>query len=88
MLAKVYNRLLDADEICEQYLAMLPRLEPMIDDTVHLVHEALDAGRPVLFGRPGHLPRPRPRTYPFVSRSRTDRWRRVHRRGRRADDRG
>src|SRR6059058_4177188 len=50
VLAKVYNRLpLDADEICEQYLAMVPRLEPMIDDTVHLVHEALDAGRPVLF---------------------------------------
>ena len=50
VLAKVYNRLpLDADEICEQYLAMVPRLEPMIDDTVHLVHRALDAGRPVLF---------------------------------------
>ena len=28
---------------------MVPRLEPMIDDTVHLVHEALDAGQPVLF---------------------------------------
>jgi adenylosuccinate synthase len=50
VLAKVYNRLpLDADQIAAQYLAMVPRLEPMIDDTVHLVHEALDAGRPVLF---------------------------------------
>ena len=50
VLAKVYNRLpLDADEIAEQYLAMVPRLEPMIDDTVHLVHEALHADRPVLF---------------------------------------
>jgi adenylosuccinate synthase len=50
VLAKVYNRLpLDADEICEHYLAMVPRLEPLIDDGVHLVHEALDAGRLVLF---------------------------------------
>ena len=50
VLAKVYNRLpLDADEICARYLAMVPRLEPMISDTVHLVHEALDAGQRVLF---------------------------------------
>lgn len=50
VLAKVYNRLpLDADEICASYLAMVPRLEPMIADTVHLVHEALDAGQRVLF---------------------------------------
>ena len=32
--------------VCERYLAMVPRLAPMIDDTVHLVHEALEAGRP------------------------------------------
>jgi len=50
VLAKVYNRLpLDADEITETYLAMVPRLEPLIADTVHLVHEALDAGEKVLF---------------------------------------
>ena len=49
VLAKVYNRLpLDADEIATQYLAMVPRLEPMISDTVHLVHEALEAGQHVL----------------------------------------
>src|SRR4029077_2903718 len=46
VLAKVYNRLpLDADELCEQYLAMVLRLEPMIDDTVHLVHQALENER-------------------------------------------
>src|SRR5213079_2942349 len=44
VLAKVYNRLpMDAKEISEKYLALVPRLEPMIDDTVYLVHEALDA---------------------------------------------
>src|SRR3954454_6568520 len=50
VLAKVYNRLpLDADEICERYLGLVPRLEPLIADTVHLVHDALDAGQRVLF---------------------------------------
>jgi len=71
VLAKVYNRLpLDADQICEQYLAMLPRLEPMIDDTVHLVHEALDAGRPVLFeGAQATYLDLDHGTYPFVTSS-------------------
>lgn len=50
VLAKVYNRLpLDADEITETYLTMVPRLEPLIADTVHLVHEALEANEKVLF---------------------------------------
>src|SRR5215510_521447 len=50
VLAKVYNRLpLDADAICDAYLALVPRLEPMIDDTVHIVHEAFAAGQAVLF---------------------------------------
>src|SRR5882672_11485763 len=71
VLAKVYNRLpLDADEICEQYLAMVPRLEPMIDDTVHLVHEALDADRPVLFeGAQATYLDLDHGTYPFVTSS-------------------
>jgi adenylosuccinate synthase len=71
VLAKVYNRLpLDADQICEQYLAMVPRLEPMIDDTVHLVHEALDAGRPVLFeGAQATYLDLDHGTYPFVTSS-------------------
>jgi adenylosuccinate synthase len=71
VLAKVYNRLpLDADAICDQYLAMVPRLEPLIDDTVHLVHQALDAGRPVLFeGAQATYLDLDHGTYPFVTSS-------------------
>ena len=50
VLAKVYNRLpMSADEICATYLGMAPRLEPYIADTVHLLHDAIDAGQRVLF---------------------------------------
>jgi adenylosuccinate synthase len=71
VLAKVYNRLpLDADEIAAQYLAMVPRLEPMISDTVHLVHEALEAGQHVLFeGAQATYLDLDHGTYPFVTSS-------------------
>jgi len=71
VLAKVYNQLpLDADEIAETYLAMVPRLEPMIADTVHLVHEALDAGQHVLFeGAQATYLDLDHGTYPFVTSS-------------------
>jgi len=50
VLAKVYNRLpTDAGELAKQYLELTPRLAPLIDDTVHLVHQALDAQQWVLF---------------------------------------
>ncbi|HUW01554.1 MAG TPA: adenylosuccinate synthase [Acidimicrobiales bacterium] len=51
VLAKVYNQLpLDADEIADVYLnEYAPRIEPMVTDTVNLVHAALDAGQHVLF---------------------------------------
>ncbi len=50
VLAKVYNRLpVDADGLAQDYLDLAPRLEPLIDDTVHLVHQALDAQQWVLF---------------------------------------
>src|SRR4029453_11391381 len=50
VLTKVYNPLpVDAAALAEQYLALTPRLAPLIDDTVHLVHDALDAGQWVLF---------------------------------------
>ncbi len=50
MLAKVYNRLgFDAGDLVDEYLALLPRLEPHIGDTVGLVHDALEAGKHVLF---------------------------------------
>jgi adenylosuccinate synthase len=71
VLAKVYNRLpLDGDEIAKQYLAMVPRLEPMIADTVHLIHEALDAGQNVLFeGAQATYLDLDHGTYPFVTSS-------------------
>jgi adenylosuccinate synthase len=71
VLAKVYNRLpLDADRICGDYLAMVPRLEPLITDTVHLVHEALDRGQPVLFeGAQATFLDLDHGTYPFVTSS-------------------
>jgi adenylosuccinate synthase len=50
VLAKVYNRLpTDAAALAAQYLELAPRLAPLIDDTVHLVHDALDAQQWVLF---------------------------------------
>jgi adenylosuccinate synthase len=50
LLTKVYNRLpVDADALAADYLALAPRIEPLIDDTVHLVHQALDAQQVVLF---------------------------------------
>ncbi|HEX8581235.1 MAG TPA: adenylosuccinate synthetase, partial [Acidimicrobiales bacterium] len=51
LLAKVYNQLpLDGEEMAAAYLDELaPRLRPYVADTVNLVHEALEAGRSVLF---------------------------------------
>jgi len=50
ILAKVYNQLpLSFDDIADEYLDVCrPRLEPMIADSVNLVHEALEAGQHVL----------------------------------------
>ena len=71
VLAKVYNRLpLDADQIAHAYLGMVPRLEPLIADTVHLVHEALDADQHVLFeGAQATYLDLDHGTYPFVTSS-------------------
>ena len=49
---------------------MVPRLAPMIDDTVHLVHEALDAQQWVLFeGAQATFLDLDHGTYPFVTSS-------------------
>ena len=50
ILAKVYNRLpVSAEELADTYLHQYaPRIEPMICDTVALVHEAMEAGQNVL----------------------------------------
>jgi adenylosuccinate synthase len=71
VLSKVYNRLpIDAGELAEQYLALAPRLAPLIDDTVHLVHLALDADQLVLFeGAQATFLDLDHGTYPFVTSS-------------------
>ena len=71
LLSKVYNRLpMDANEIAKTFLDMVPRLEPHIDDTVHLVHESLDAGEWVLFeGAQATYLDLDHGTYPFVTSS-------------------
>jgi adenylosuccinate synthase len=72
ILAKVYNRLpIDAGEICARYLdEYAPRLEPMVADTVAVVHEALEAGRNVLLeGAQATFLDLDHGTYPFVTSS-------------------
>jgi len=72
VLAKVHNRLpLSADEIAATYLdEYAPRLEPLIADTVSLVHEALEEGRHVLFeGAQATFLDLDHGTYPFVTSS-------------------
>jgi adenylosuccinate synthase len=72
ILAKVYNRLpLSADKIAHDYLDVYaPRIEPMITDTVGLVHEALEAGQHVLLeGAQATFLDLDHGTYPFVTSS-------------------
>ncbi|MBI2169275.1 MAG: adenylosuccinate synthase [Actinobacteria bacterium] len=71
VLAKVYNRLpLDRDELLERYLSYRPRLEPMICDTVALIHDELETGKRVLFeGAQATFLDLDHGTYPFVTSS-------------------
>jgi len=72
ILAKVYNRLpLSADQIARDYLEVYaPRIEPMIADTVGLVHDALEAGQHVLLeGAQAVFLDLDHGTYPFVTSS-------------------
>jgi adenylosuccinate synthase len=72
ILAKVYNRLpLDAETICERYLGeYAPRIEPMVADTVAMVHDALRAGSNVLLeGAQATFLDLDHGTYPFVTSS-------------------
>lgn len=72
ILAKVYNRLpLDADEIAGHYLdEYAPRLEPLMGDTVGIVHEALEADKNVLLeGAQATYLDLDHGTYPFVTSS-------------------
>jgi adenylosuccinate synthase len=72
ILAKVYNRLpLSADQIARDYLEVYaPRIEPMIADTVGMIHDALDAGQHVLLeGAQAVFLDLDHGTYPFVTSS-------------------
>ena len=72
ILAKVYNRLpLSADQIAHDYLDVYaPRIEPMIADTVSLIHEALEAHQHVLLeGAQAVFLDLDHGTYPFVTSS-------------------
>jgi len=72
ILAKVYNRLpLSLDDICKRYLdEVAPRLEPMIADTVQLVHQAIDDDQRILLeGAQATFLDLDHGTYPFVTSS-------------------
>jgi len=72
ILAKVYNRLAPtADEICDLYLGEIaPKLAPRIVDSVNVVHEALEAGKQVMFeGAQATFLDLDHGTYPFVTSS-------------------
>ena len=72
VLAKVYNRLpLSADDIADHYLGeYAPRIEPMVGDTVGMVHDALDQDRQVLLeGAQATFLDLDHGTYPFVTSS-------------------
>jgi adenylosuccinate synthase len=72
LLAKVYNTLpLSADEIAHDYLDVYaPRIEPLIADTVNMLHEALEAGQDVLLeGAQATFLDLDQGTYPYVTSS-------------------
>jgi adenylosuccinate synthase len=72
ILTRVYNRLpLKASDILDRYLGEIaPRLAPYIDDTVGLVHDALEAGQHVLLeGAQATFLDLDQGTYPFVTSS-------------------
>jgi adenylosuccinate synthase len=71
VLTKIYGRLpINLPDVLEEYLGYAERLRPYIADTVAAVHEALDAGKNVVFeGAQGTLLDLDHGTYPFVTSS-------------------
>jgi adenylosuccinate synthase len=60
----------DADALCDQYLAYAERMRPHIADTTRLLHEALAAGKGILFeAAQGSLLDVDHGTYPYVTSS-------------------
>ncbi len=63
---------LDADAILAEYTAYADRLRPLLSDTVPVIHQALRAGRQVMFeGAQGAMLDIDHGTYPFVTSSTT-----------------
>ena len=71
MLPRIYNTLpMEPEEIIEEYLGYAERLRPHVADTSLLLHQAIRAGRNVLFeGAQGTLLDIDHGTYPFVTSS-------------------
>ncbi|RNE67317.1 adenylosuccinate synthase [Cryobacterium tepidiphilum] len=71
LLVKVYNRrAIEVDEVVEDLLSYAERLRPMVEDTALLLHNALDAGKTVLFeGGQATMLDVDHGTYPFVTSS-------------------
>ncbi|TFD90097.1 adenylosuccinate synthase [Cryobacterium serini] len=71
MLVKVYNRrAIEVEEIVTELLSYAERLRPMVADTALLLHQALNAGKTVLFeGGQATMLDVDHGTYPFVTSS-------------------
>jgi adenylosuccinate synthase len=71
MLVKMYNRrAITVDEIVDDLLSYADRLRPMVDDTALVLHQALEAGKTVLFeGGQATMLDVDHGTYPFVTSS-------------------
>jgi adenylosuccinate synthase len=71
MLVKVYNRrAIEVEEIVTELLSYAERLHPMVTDTALLLHQALNAGKTVLFeGGQATMLDVDHGTYPFVTSS-------------------
>ncbi|WP_104199561.1 adenylosuccinate synthase [Cryobacterium sp. Y29] len=71
MLVKVYNRrAIEVEEIVTELLSYADRLRPMVTDTALLLHQALNAGKTVLFeGGQATMLDVDHGTYPFVTSS-------------------
>jgi adenylosuccinate synthase len=71
MLVKVYNRrAIEVEEIVTELLGYAERLRPMVADTALLLHQAIDAGKTVLFeGGQATMLDVDHGTYPFVTSS-------------------
>ena len=71
LLVKVYNRrAIEVDEVVEELLSYAERLRPMVADTSLVLHQALEAGKTVLFeGGQATMLDVDHGTYPFVTSS-------------------